>query len=111
MRTIGNPQYFTLVLQSTQELLHVPVFVAAHVGSVHHDEDVHPGRVLESSEQLGSEEEVLGAAHMAGCLHQHVKHQPLVASIHALVDLIHTPEENQIIFRKYFPTQTETKLT
>ena len=83
------------------KLLHVPILVAAHVGSVVYDENVHPGRVLESGEELGSEEEVLTAADMTGCLHQ-----PLVASIHALVDLIHTPEEKKMI-RKYFVTQTK----
>ena len=87
----------------TLKLLHVPIRVAAHVGPVVDDEDIHPGGVLQSSEELGSEEEVLSTAHMAGSLHQHVKHQPLVASIHALVDLIHNPAENKII-RKYFST-------
>ena len=77
----------------TLKLLHVPIPVAAHVGPVVDDEHIHPGGVLESSEELGSEEEVLRAAHMAGSLHQHLKHQPLVASIHALVDLVHTPEQ------------------
>ena len=76
------------------KLFHVPILVAAHVGSVVYDENVHPGRVLESGEELGSEEEVLGAADVTGSLHQQLKHQPFVASIHALVDLIHTPAEN-----------------
>ena len=98
MRTKKNPQYLTLRwalgLKLTLKLFDVPVFVAAHVGSVVDDEDVHPGGVLQSSEELGSEEEVLGAADVTGSLHQQLKHQPFVASIHALVDLINTPAEN-----------------
>ena len=96
----------SLTLKLSLELVDVPVFVAAHVGSVVDDEDVHPGRVLQSSEELGSEEEVLRAADVTGSLHQQLKHQPFVASIHALVDLIHTPEEKKMI-RKYFVTQTK----
>ena len=76
-------------------MAYTEILVAAHVGSVVYDENVHPGRVLESGEELGREEEVLRAADMTGCLHQHVEHQPLVASIHALIDLIHTPEEKK----------------
>ena len=99
MRTKKNSQYLTLHwilgLKLTLKLFDVPVFVAAHVGSVVDDEDVHPGRVLESGEELGREEEVLRAADMTGCLHQHVEDQTLVTSIHALVDLIDTPEENK----------------
>ena len=84
----------SLTLKLSLELVDVPVFVAAHVGSVVDNEDVHPGGVLQSSEELGSEEEVLGAADVTGSLHQQLKHQPFVASIHALVDLINTPAEN-----------------
>ena len=86
-------QYFTISLKMALKLIHVPISVAAHVGSVVDYEDVHPGGVVESSEELGSEEEVLRAADVTGGLHQQLKHQPLVASIHALVDLIHTPEQ------------------
>ena len=95
MRAIENPQYFyfKLGLQLALKLLDVPIFVAAHVRTVVDDEDVHPGGVVESGEQLGSEQEVLRAADVTGCLHQQLEHQPLVASIHALVDLIHTPEQ------------------
>ena len=69
-----NPQYYTVSLKMALKLVHVPILVAAHVGSVVYDENVHPGRVLESGEELGSEEEVLRAADMTGCLHQHVEH-------------------------------------
>ena len=94
-----NPQYFTLTLiwiidlELTPKLVDVPIPVAAHLRPVVDDEDVHPGGVVESGEQLGSEQEVLRAADVTGCLHQQLEHQPLVASIHALVDLIHTPEQ------------------
>ena len=87
------PQYYTVSLKMALKLVHVPILVAAHVGSVVDNQHVHPWGVVEPSEELWSEEEVLRAADVTGGLHQQLKHQPLVASIHALVDLIHTPEQ------------------
>ena len=92
-KKITNLQHLTIGLKLPLELADVPIFVAAHVRPVVDDEDVHPGGVVQSSQQLRSEEEVLRAADVTGSLHQQLKHQPLVASIHALVDLIHTPEQ------------------
>ena len=97
-------------LKLALELVDVPISVAAHVWSVVDDEDVpisqkikikikvsnfalHPWGVVQSSQQLRSEEEVLRAADVTGSLHQQLEHQPLVASIHALVDLVHTPAQ------------------
>ena len=63
--------------------------VAAHERPVVDDEEVHPGAVSQSGEELRSEEEVLRARLVAGRPHQHVKHQPLVTGVHPLVDLTH----------------------
>ena len=68
--------------------------VAAHERPVVDDEEVHPGAVSQSGEELRSEEEVLGARLVAGRPHQHVEHEPLVTGVHPLVDLFHAPAQS-----------------
>ena len=73
--------------------------VAAHERPVVDDEEVHPGAVSQSGEELRSEEEVLGARLVAGRPHQHVEHEPLVTGVHPLVDLVHAPA--QLMVKSY----------
>ena len=57
------------------EGVHVPVGVVAHLRPVVDDEDVHPGAVLETGQQLGRQQEVLGAGHVTRGPHQQLEHQ------------------------------------
>ena len=78
-------------MEHVLEPLHVPGPVAAHGLSVVDNKDVHPGAVVESCEELRGEEEILGAGLVTGGSDQQVEPQPLIPSIHPLVDLVHTP--------------------
>ena len=71
---------------------HAPLGVVTHLGAVIHDQHVHPWRVVESGEQLGCEEEVLGTGLVARGADQQLEHLPLIPGVHALVDLVHTSE-------------------
>ena len=64
----------------------------AHASAVVHNEDIHPGRVLQSRQQLRCEEEILGAVLLAGGSDEQLKDPLLVGRIHPLVDLVHAAE-------------------
>ena len=83
--------HLILCLQLGLKGLHVPNPEAALGRSVVDDEDVYPGAVTESCQQLGGQQEVLGTGEVAGGPHKQLKHQSLVAGVHPLVDLVHTP--------------------
>ena len=63
-----------------------------HPGPVVDTQHVHPGAVVQACQQLGGQEEVLGAGDVTRGPHQELKHPPLVPRVHPLVDLVHTPE-------------------
>ena len=63
-----------------------------HACAVVHNEDVHPGRVFQSRQQLRCEQEILSAVLLTRGSDEQLKDPLLVGRVHPLVDLVHAAE-------------------
>ena len=57
------------LLNPPVELFHLPIGVVAHARPIVHNQDVHPGRVVQPRQQLWSQQEILGTCLVAGSPH------------------------------------------